>query len=164
MNDERDIIGPQEYDPWWDETATPGFEELGPSHYGWDGEPITMRRWAAERLYRPPHVAEEFIHVRDGIRFWISTVWIGIDHGHRWIGDPNYRPLIFETMIFTTTARWNSVFAEINGGDLQWRWATKEQALHGHTRLAGALRGGWLPDEELPTDVTLECDPDQESP
>jgi hypothetical protein len=56
---------------------------------------------------------------------WVSTVWLGIDHG--W--GHSAQPLIFETMIF--------------GGpraDEQYRTATEAEALETHARLVRELR------------------------
>lgn len=76
------------------------------------GRPITMEQWAElrrEDSYK--RVAETT--VGDS---WVSTVWLGLDHGWR-----SARPIIFETMVFR--------------GPLdqeQERYSTEEEALAGH--------------------------------
>jgi hypothetical protein len=82
-----------------------------PMYFGRDGEPIGLGDWAYLRDAFSPHVAET--RVDDA---WVSTVWLGLDHGFG-IGPP----LIFETMIF--------------GGPLdqyQARYHDEAEALDGH--------------------------------
>jgi hypothetical protein len=57
-------------------------------------------------------------------RKWISTVWIGIDHNFSKVGVP----LIFETMVFNRTPHGICFGSPMD----QLRYATEEQALHGH--------------------------------
>lgn len=64
-------------------------------------------------------------------KYWVSTVWLGIDHSFNWFKDePNPKPLIFETMVFKV----------INGkkdysGEEQVRYVTEEQAKAGHKKM-----------------------------
>ena len=59
--------------------------------------------------------------------FWVSTVWLGLDHNFL-----NYGPfLIYETMTF------NKIGEPV--GDLR-RYATEEQALNGHREIVDACR------------------------
>ena len=32
--------------------------------------------------------------------YYVSTVFLGIDHGYNYSNDENYQPLVFETMVF----------------------------------------------------------------
>lgn len=54
--------------------------------------------------------------------FWVSTVWLGLDHSFL----PNQDPLIFETMVFRK-GYWSDL-------DCQ-RYTTKEEAIRGHKAL-----------------------------
>ncbi len=56
-------------------------------------------------------------------RFWISTVWLGLDHS--W--NENEPPLIFESMVFNSNH---------DGYDLDMnRYTTREEAIAGHQAL-----------------------------
>ena len=89
-------------------------------YYDRQGNPITMATWAetAEDISRK-RVAEATVG-----RLWVSTVWLGLDHG---FGDGP--PLIFETMIFA-----------VDGEDVNWtveyceRYSTEAATLAGHER------------------------------
>ena len=74
---------------------------------------------------------------------WISTVWLGMDHGmevlHRhYAPDKPYRPLIFETMLFVDReGEWAATNAEIPKAlrDMDQeceRWSTLAEAKAGH--------------------------------
>lgn len=60
----------------------------------------------------------------------VSTVFVGIDHGYGWIlGQPGYKPLLFETMVF--------------GGELdmyQQRYSTWKGAEYGHDKVVQMVR------------------------
>lgn len=60
--------------------------------------------------------------------WWISTVWLGLDHGFPWMR--NHRPLIYETMVF-------------HEGDTMdthtERYSTLEEAFIGHARIVDTL-------------------------
>lgn len=80
-----------------------------------DGQPVSIQEWTDLRS------SEEYIRVAStygpGERWWVSTVWIGIDMGFRRSGPP----VIFETMVF--------------GGPLTdecFRYATEAEAHAGH--------------------------------
>lgn len=82
--------------------------------YDWRGKRISRDEWI--KLWDPDadrHVAS----TKEG-DVWVSTVWLGIDHGFG-----RGPPIIFETMIF--------------GGDRdgdQWRYSNLDDALEGHRR------------------------------
>lgn len=118
--------------------------------YGFDGEPITQKEWY--ELFEDPKrlLRQEWLHVRDGKRYWVSTVWLGFDHNyvamsfHQRVGLPavlddddvlvalDTRPWIFETMAFKNEPRWDDVFARAGDEALQVRHATLEEALAFH--------------------------------
>ena len=59
--------------------------------------------------------------------FWVSTVFLVIDHAFRFILSEKHEPVLFETMVF-------------KGGDgacedCQWRYCTEEEALYGHKKI-----------------------------
>lgn len=101
------------------------------AHYDRDGDPITFGEWAAliESGEQYRRVAETTVETQFG-KFWVSTVWLGIDHslGAR-------RPLIFETMIQ-------------RGRDNEWlgpvRYQTEAEAKVGHEVAAAIAAGGAL--------------------
>jgi len=55
---------------------------------------------------------------------WISTVWLGLDHGSFRISDP---PLIFETMVFESQTKLHEMRCA--------RYSTEAEALRGHERI-----------------------------
>ena len=71
--------------------------------------------------------------------WWISTVWIGLDH--RFMGDGP--PLIFETMVFTKSAR------DADRSDPEYekllefdcvRYSTEQEAVAGHEAMCLLVR------------------------
>lgn len=60
----------------------------------------------------------------------VSTVWLGLNH--QFFPGP---PLFWETMIFRKGT----------GGDEQWRYSSREEALDDHERIVRALRAGEEP-------------------
>lgn len=68
---------------------------------------------------------------------WISTVWLGIDYGFNFDENPDYRPLIYETMVFkrnpfTGQIEFLNVEAE--------RYSTREEAEIGHRLMVRRYR------------------------
>ena len=101
-----------------------------------DGKPISLAAWCLLNTAQYKRVAEDTIEVGDE-RYWVSTVWLGLDHGFGF----SAQPLIFETMVFDAEGVQKSVW---EGGDwhekMMDRYATKEQALNGHQRICNAVR------------------------
>ena len=67
-----------------------------PRFYDKEGRPIdtaTFSRLASDLNYRV--IDQEDVLTQTGDTFWVSTVWLGIDHGFM-----SPAPIIFETMIF----------------------------------------------------------------
>ena len=93
------------------------------SHLSPDGEPIGLGTWAAY-IEDPDVKIVRQEHIRREPDTFVSTVYLGLDHG--WGDGP---PLIYETMIF-------------GGPNDQWqdRYTTREQAVKGHRR---ARRHAW---------------------
>jgi hypothetical protein len=95
--------------------------------------PCDLLEWAQQREVMSKtytkHVAEETIGDR-----WISTVWLGVDHGIRWSDKEDYQPLIFETMIHNNkTEEWE---------DYEERYSTWADAVSGHKRAVEWVKNG----------------------
>ena len=58
---------------------------------------------------------------------WISTIWLGLDHGFYNGPHPEGPALIFETMVFTSKESLVDVECE--------RYSTEEEAVAGHERI-----------------------------
>ena len=105
-------------------------------YFGLDGKPIDMMTWAKMQLPEIKRIAEDTIEVGDR-RWWVSTVWMGLDHNFDLAGPP----LIFETMVFDAD---KTKVSASQGGDwsdlLMDRYATKEQALAGHQAICDRVR------------------------
>ena len=117
----------------------------GPMYYDIDGQPIGMMTWA--KLQNPTYkrVAEDTIEV-DGKSYWVSTVWMGLDHSFS-LGD--HPPIIFETMVFLTEGVSKPAWDGGDWSDLAMdRYATKEEALAGHAAMCEMVRNKQLESEE----------------
>lgn len=97
------------------------------------GQPITQEAWLrtgdADR-----HVAETTV----AGRYWVSTIWLGLDHGFG--AGP---PLIFETMVFGLGSGFEDLECR--------RYATEAGALAGHAQvvaLVEAEAAASLPEDE----------------
>jgi hypothetical protein len=93
-------------------------------YYDMDGNPLSMEEWSAYYGHNR-HVGETYVRRRHKT-YYVSTVWLGLDHG--WGDGP---PVIFETMVFE-----RGDFSDL---DMD-RYATKEQAKAGHRRMVAAVR------------------------
>lgn len=92
------------------------------SHYfDQNGEPISLEEWSDLIQKQKKGLAKT--SWSDGTGRFVSTVWLGLDHGFG-MGDP----LIFETMAFG--------FEE----EHMRRYSTKEEALKGHDEMVEMLR------------------------
>jgi hypothetical protein len=61
--------------------------------------------------------------------FWVSTVFMGLDHNFLGKGPP----ILFETMVFTRDEHINPLVKHMVKDDLeQWRYATWDDAITGH--------------------------------
>jgi len=104
-----------------------------------EGAPISMQRWGELRWHMDDDGrVSEYARVGDDHvgAVWVSTVWLGIDHGFG-----HGPPQIFETMIFGSEAEFNPVC----------RYATEADAVAGHWRTVADLKAGrpvWFEHEE----------------
>jgi hypothetical protein len=128
----------------WDRVVDPYIGR--PLHCDRQGNPISMRQWGElrERGLDPDGTYGPNSYVRiakDTVRdAEISTVWLGMDHGwgfNRLMAEgreEEYRPIIFETMIF--------------GGQYDeacMRYHTEAEARTGHKEAVTDLRAGMTP-------------------
>lgn len=111
---------------------------MGVGYYDRQGNPMTMMQWA-KRLEGDKdmkRVAETTLPSG----FWVSTVWLGIDHS---FGDGP--PIIFETMVFRTNADGKvESFSDLDSD----RYSTEAEALAGHARMVERWKNGEPPAEE----------------
>lgn len=107
---------------------------LGARWYTPDGEPIpsdtnedilsaTQKIW---NEYKPANRLRSPNFYRSGEQIYVSTVYLGLDHG--WITP---FPVIWETMVFTTDT-WD--------GEYCWRYCTRNAAYNGHRMVVQAIR------------------------
>jgi hypothetical protein len=107
----------------------------GIGYYDRQGNPLTLEEWdALLGDYEYKRVASTEIGP-----YWISTVWIGLDMNYTGHGPP----IIFETMVFSKSAR----DADRDDPDRELllefdceRYATEEQALRGHENMCTLVR------------------------
>lgn len=110
----------------------------GIDHYDMDGNPIGLGTWTALFSSEVRYLQRTEIegHV-------ISTVWLGLDHGHGGDGPP----LIFETMVFPQQADGS---LDSTGETYTDRYSTKEHALEGHEKAIQWVRDNLIDEEDLP--------------
>lgn len=93
-------------------------------HYDKNGDPVDdLLVWAGlfeDMEYRRVGSTE----VGD---YWVSTIWLGIDHNWGFGGDP----LIFETMVFIRDGEYQDEYMD--------RYSTEAQAFDGHLNVVGML-------------------------
>lgn len=101
--------------------------------YDREGNPLDVERWvflselgSEEAIMAYKRVAQDQVGP-----YWVSTVWLGIDHNY---GDGP--PLIFETMVFATSSAVQGL-----GPDLDCRrYSTEAQARAGHDEMVLLVR------------------------
>lgn len=60
---------------------------------------------------------------------WVSTVWLGLNH--RFLGEENEKPIIFETMVFSGKDK----HGHWTDGIDQERYCTEKEAIKGHEKM-----------------------------
>lgn len=126
----------EERERWWNEIRDP------PMHYSRDGRAISLGEWSQlfeDREYQV--IAQDLV----ADRWFISTVWLGIDHGFGYLfpGRPHL-PIIFETMVFDQRGSGQNPDLE------QCRYSTEDQARLGHAemvQLVATLENVHIPGE-----------------
>lgn len=105
------------------------------------GKPMTMDEWARRHADR-----DYMIVAQHWVRGWmVSTVWLGIDHGHGF----SKLPVIFETMVFPPgdeTRDDEGIMSE----QYQERYSTEQAAQAGHDRALAWVR------EKLGDDAAMD--------
>lgn len=91
-------------------------------YYNKKGEPMELMVYANH--FEDPKY--KIVKQEDVGDVWISTVWLGLDHGFG-----GGKPIIFETMVFPRKT------GEVDYGDEleQERYCTEEEALKGHKEM-----------------------------
>ena len=88
--------------------------------YDRQGNPVSLIEWA-NLFHDPDYKIVKQDQVGD---YWISTVWLGLDHGLRL---PGRRKEIFETLVFHRPP------GKDLGDDVDCeRYSTEDEALEGH--------------------------------
>ena len=145
-------LGSERGQALWGKPLTDGiWDAEGDRHYGFDGEPVSMRVWAI--LFDEPSriLAQEWVLLPDCKRVWVSTVWLGIDHNYARhmrgyegsllaamdedgvLQEVDTRPWIFETMSFEAAKPgFFDIFARMGEERGQYRTATWTEALAAH--------------------------------
>jgi hypothetical protein len=100
-----------------------------------EGNPVPepdLFRWALwqERAYQDGSRQVARDELADG--HWVSTVFLGIDHGHAW-ANSRARPILYETMVFNDCGSLDEDWASD-------RYATREEALEGHAAALTELK------------------------
>lgn len=78
----------------------------------------------------------------------LSTVFLNIDHGHSFLHPDDYRPMLYETMLFAAPRERTPEEAKYFSGPVKyddlamWRYHTREAAEIGHRRVLEALKSG----------------------
>ena len=121
-----------------------------PMFYDREGNPISHERYielltpayeSPEAHAKVKRVAGELVDDPEGREHFVSTVWLGMDHGLSCEGPP----LIFETMVFEAAEghAWFGPYHEDVGE--QWRYSTETQAREGHAVMVALCRDRFLP-------------------
>lgn len=94
-------------------------------YYDREGYPLSLREWTTLFEYKPYQVVEQ----TDVGGYWVSTVWLGLNHGGG---------RIFETMVFEAEVSYKKPTEWFPDGFWyrrdyeQIRWCSEEEAQAGH--------------------------------
>lgn len=129
-------------------------DKYAPRVYDRQGNPITIEQWGELRKGESggPNDYKRVAETTVG-PLWVSTVWLGLDHGFRWDQDDEpYCPLIFETMAFQ---RPDESAPPLKPGEqpdesllhpevrewveTPWRYCTEAEAIAGHQEICQRL-------------------------
>lgn len=100
--------------------------------YDRNGQAMTMEEWSIKMEDNDYKVIKQ----EEVGEYWISTVWLGLDHSFDG-GDP----LIFETMVFQKKKKWQAPSKLLPQGfwyrpDIdQRRYSTLTEAIIGHEKM-----------------------------
>lgn len=122
-----------------DGTSAGRYSNHPPTHFDRAGEPLTLGEWAILNSdFEYKVVAQS-----DVPPVWLSTVWLGLDHGCFGFFDGGSEPLIFETIGFPLKEGGGGPadYTEVFG---PWRWSSEAVALRAHevivTKLTDVFR------------------------
>lgn len=106
------------------------FEKSG-MYYDRSGREITLADWLVRQEDRG------YVRIKETSigRFWVSTIWLGLDHlRHR------NKPITFETMIFARAKRKRGIRISTS---FQMTYQTEEFATIGHYQACRMVHSGW---------------------
>lgn len=115
--------------------------------------PVSCEDWAKwfelatidrSRVVRQEHIGP----------FYVSTVFLGIDH--RFMGEGP--PIVFETMVFDMRVPGGRMGDEV----AQWRYCTYDEAERGHEKFAAQARKAVEADGNWPGDPSFKEEEDEE--
>lgn len=115
--------------------------------YGMQGEPLTTMQWIARYGERSGHDPRRVARTT-GVFFEVSTVLLGIDH--RFGIRPAIKPIIFETMVFTSWLMYRPGYTFggksrpgywSRGSVDERRYCTVEEARAGHDEIVRQYTG-----------------------
>lgn len=98
-------------------------------YYDRSGNAISFRDYMRLNAYYQDHLEYKRVAETAIGDYWVSTVWLGLDHG---LGRPYERPLIFETMVFNRATDESDLDCK--------RYSTEAEAREGHERMVAEVR------------------------
>lgn len=104
-------------------------KNFGSMYYSKEGTPLSSWEW----LNYINDIDYKTIQRDTFGPFFVSTVWMGVDHGFDSLRDPDYTPKIFDTMIFHRTEEDIEHKTDDLHGYME-RYCTEEQAIEGHAK------------------------------
>jgi hypothetical protein len=109
-------------------------------HYKLEGTKVVecdLYEWAKFFESDDRILKQEYVKNKDGGDMFVSTVFLGIDHG--FFAAESAKPIVFETMVFTYPEK-ESVY--------ELRCATYSEALRMHKKLVKWAQDYWAQDHE----------------
>jgi hypothetical protein len=98
--------------------------------------PASFCEWAVQ--YGGDHRHERQIRIDKHEGWYVSTVFLGLDHGFNYREDPDYKPVLWETMIFWEGEDDACPHPELkNEMD---RYSSVQDAIHGHAAMFDKLK------------------------
>jgi hypothetical protein len=128
---------------WYDKQGKPLLDAEDIKDPRWIEQMREVEKLLTDREYKV--VGQDYTPNK---KYWVSTVWLGIDHSFSWFKDePNPHPLIFETMVFYSKPAYK--YHTVKGKRKRWyyhesvndddyegqdRYVSEEGAKLGHQR------------------------------
>jgi hypothetical protein len=100
-----------------------------------DKEPVSMDDVLMWGMWM--ETADRIVKQEDVGPFWVSTVFLGIDHGHLFYAPrkKTYRPVLFETMVFNGSGEDRTVDSRFGQ-----RYCTWQEAEAGHAEAVAMVK------------------------